>query len=317
MDVRRSNKLPEGVGKKIVEALKKQSEAISEVRTEEQASFNEALEFAETVNTNEVPVSYLDAETEDVYWNSQDSEEKPYVAYEPQSKGFDDDDFSLDSGVNDNYSSTEVEEFSYQQEETEEPSGFEAYEFYETSQANKEDEEEMIQEKTFTNQAYKDEEEDLDDFLPRQRQYSTEASYAAPAYEPPVQKQRITKPVREEIMAVKKPETEPLTLELSTNVDVLMKLISKLPPGVTRQTGAQIIRQTMEAMGVSMNKVLAEAQQGQDELGHSIRDNMNTIEEYKNNIRILEKEVQKYKKHSDALEDLISLFILSEKDLRK
>ncbi|MDD3149987.1 MAG: hypothetical protein PHV68_04060 [Candidatus Gastranaerophilales bacterium] len=97
------------------------------------------------------------------------------------------------------------------------------------------------------------------------------------------------------------------------NVDVLTKLVSQLPPGVTRQTGAQIIRQTIEAMGISMNKVLSEAQIAQEGLGHSVRNNMNKIEEYRNNIRILESQVQNFKAQADKLEDLINLFILSEK----
>ena len=50
------------------------------------------------------------------------------------------------------------------------------------------------------------------------------------------------------------------------NVAVLKRLIMQLPQGVTKQTGAQIIRQTMEALGISMNSVLKEAQQGQDSL---------------------------------------------------
>ena len=48
--------------------------------------------------------------------------------------------------------------------------------------------------------------------------------------------------------------------EIPTNVAVLKQLISKLPSGVTKQTGAQIIKQTMEALGISMNSVLQEAQ---------------------------------------------------------
>ena len=49
--------------------------------------------------------------------------------------------------------------------------------------------------------------------------------------------------------------------EVPNNVAVLKKLIAKLPSGVTRQTGAMIIKQTMEALGISMRSVLQEAQQ--------------------------------------------------------
>lgn len=76
---------------------------------------------------------------------------------------------------------------------------------------------------------------------------------------------------------------------MPANVAVLKRLIMQLPQGVTKQTGAQIIRQTMEALGISMNSVLKEAQQGQDSLTASAKACMSTIAEYKNNIKTLEK----------------------------
>lgn len=102
-------------------------------------------------------------------------------------------------------------------------------------------------------------------------------------------------------------------VEMPANVDILKRLITQLPPGVTRQTGAQIIRQTMEAMGISMKSVLQEAQFIQEELGNSAKDCLNTVEEYKNNIRLLERKVQNYKKQANQLSELINLFIMSEK----
>ncbi len=98
----------------------------------------------------------------------------------------------------------------------------------------------------------------------------------------------------------------------SSDIDTLLHLISKLPSGVTKQTGALIIRQTMEAMGISMNNVLSNAQSAQEELENNIKNNVNVIEEYRNNIKILEQEIQKYRKKAHELEDIISLFILSE-----
>ena len=71
-------------------------------------------------------------------------------------------------------------------------------------------------------------------------------------------------------------------LELPDNVLMLVKLINQLPVGVNRQVGAQIIRQTIEAMGISMKSVLSEAQYIQEDLGNSTQDCYNTIEEYKN-----------------------------------
>ena len=100
---------------------------------------------------------------------------------------------------------------------------------------------------------------------------------------------------------------------LTSNINVLIKLISQLPAGVTKQTGAQIIRQTIEAMGISMNKVLTEAQYVQENITQSIRSNLNKVEEHKHSIKALESQVKDYRTQSEHLEDLISLFILSDK----
>ncbi len=100
---------------------------------------------------------------------------------------------------------------------------------------------------------------------------------------------------------------------MPANVAVLKRLIMQLPQGVTKQTGAQIIRQTMEALGISMNSVLKEAQQGQDSLTASAKACMATIAEYQSNIKTLEKQVQDYKKQAIALNDLISLFVMTDK----
>ena len=62
-------------------------------------------------------------------------------------------------------------------------------------------------------------------------------------------------------------ETE--DFDMPTNVAVLKQLISQLPAGVSKQTGAQIIKQTMEALGISMKAVLQEAQQVQENLNNS------------------------------------------------
>ena len=102
--------------------------------------------------------------------------------------------------------------------------------------------------------------------------------------------------------------------DMPANVAVLKKLITQLPTGVTKQTGAQIIKQTMEALGISMNSVLHDAQKVQDEMNDSIKNCMMSIQEYKNNIRNLEKQGLDYQRQVNQLNDLISLFILSDKD---
>lgn len=102
-------------------------------------------------------------------------------------------------------------------------------------------------------------------------------------------------------------------LELPDNVMMLVRLINQLPAGVSRQVGAQIIRQTIEAMGISMKAVLSEAQYIQEDLGNSTQDCINTIEEYKNNIKILEQKITTYKRQASKLGELINLFVMTIK----
>ena len=99
------------------------------------------------------------------------------------------------------------------------------------------------------------------------------------------------------------------SFEMPSNISVLKKLISQLPSGVSRHTGAQIIKQTMEALGISMKSVLQDAQQVQESLKVSARECQGTIQEYKKQILVLEKQSQNYQKQYSALNDLISLFI--------
>lgn len=101
--------------------------------------------------------------------------------------------------------------------------------------------------------------------------------------------------------------------DIPANVAVLRRLISQLPSGVTKQTGAQIIRQTIEALGISMNNVLQEAQQVQENLNDSVKDCMSKVQEYKTNIMQLERHAQDYQRQMAQINDLISLFILTDK----
>ena len=103
------------------------------------------------------------------------------------------------------------------------------------------------------------------------------------------------------------------SFEMPANIAVLKKLISQLPSGVSRHTGAQIIKQTMEALGISMKSVLQDAQQVQESLKVSARECQGSIQEYKKQILTLEKQSQNYQKQYSALNDLISLFIQTTK----
>lgn len=99
--------------------------------------------------------------------------------------------------------------------------------------------------------------------------------------------------------------------EFSGNVKTLIRLVNELPDGVTKQTGAQIIRLTMEAMGISMEDVLSEAQSAQSEMLDSVRANIKKIEEYKTVIRKLETDIKYYQGRANELSEIIDLFILS------
>lgn len=99
--------------------------------------------------------------------------------------------------------------------------------------------------------------------------------------------------------------------EFSGNVKTLIRLVNELPEGVTKQTGAQIIRLTMEAMGISMENVLSEAQSAQSEMLDAVRANIKKIEEYKTVIRKLETDIKYYQGKANELSEIIDLFILS------
>ncbi len=97
--------------------------------------------------------------------------------------------------------------------------------------------------------------------------------------------------------------------EIPSNIAVLKQLINQLPAGVSKQTGAQIIKQTMEALGISMKSVLQEAQQVQESLNNSSRECQASILEYKKQIGLLEKQAQKFQRQYSALNEIISLFV--------
>jgi len=99
--------------------------------------------------------------------------------------------------------------------------------------------------------------------------------------------------------------------EYTSNVKTLIKLVNELPEGVTKQTGAQIIRLTMEAMGIIMEDVLSEAQGAQSEMLEAVRGNIKKIEEYKTVIRKLESDIKYYQGRANELSEIIDLFILS------
>lgn len=232
------NQLPEGVGKKIVEALKRQAEA-------------DITPLDENNNiTNSVPLTEI--------------EDLPEIQYEPLTEV---------SNTNDDVI---VEE-----EIPVMPLGVYKQKEETSSIPNQE-----IQEQPVINQAANTE----------------------------VKPQSFT---FEEKPALKKEKPQVISssvqINIPSNVAVLKNLIATLPVGVTKQTGAQIIRQTLEAMGIPMNSVLKEAQEVQEELNSSTRECMIKIQEYKTNILQLEQSVQQYQQNITQINDLVSLFLLTNK----
>ena len=231
------NRIPTGVGKKIVEALKKQAEI--EIQPIED-SIEEPVQAP--IQEAEAPVeNYTETITDNISLDNEFS------------------DFSMENNEAGDFSAFDENTEVVQTSEEDFSTGFDEdnYNFEETP---------MFDEKEIFNAQ------------PAIKNVAPQKSYAMPA-----------------------------------NVAVLKRLIMQLPQGVTKQTGAQIIRQTMEALGISMNSVLKEAQQGQDNITASAKACLSTIAEYKNNIRSLEKQVQDYKKQAVALNDLISLFVMTDK----
>jgi len=303
VDGRKSNKLPEGMGKKIVEALKRQSGSVTRVQSNEQDS-----SFDDLINTH---IAENDQDT-DVYNEDQTDWEDDYQEtpvnvsvnndYQEEDESFDEN-YEYDTEEN-----SASEEFQYQ--ELIDEDDLDSYDYYKPDTQ----EEDYTDERVYSNhQSFEDEMSEIQEKYVPEKPARIPPRQKAPSRPKPQQVRQNRQPVEEKPVQ-QKPESSGLYVDTSSNIEVLMGLVSKLPSGVTRQTGAQIIRQTMEAIGFSMNKVLKEAQFAQTELAQAIRDNINTIEEYRNNIKTLEKDVQKYRRKAEELEDLISLFILSEKD---
>ncbi len=97
--------------------------------------------------------------------------------------------------------------------------------------------------------------------------------------------------------------------EYPNNVAILNRLIAKLPAGVSKQTGAIIIRQTIEALGIPMKSVIQEAQHVQEDLASRARNCQKDIIDFRKQIASLELKGQQYQKQAIAMNDIINLFM--------
>ena len=96
--------------------------------------------------------------------------------------------------------------------------------------------------------------------------------------------------------------------EYPANVAILNNLIAKLPVGVSKQTGALIIRQTMEALGIPMSSVIQEAKQVQENLTRKAAECQQNIIDFKKQINTLELQSMQFQRQAVVMNDIISLF---------
>lgn len=250
------NQLPGGVGKKIVEALKRQAEADITLLDEESGNLS-----------NSVPLTEIDdiSNMQQASLNEQIIEEDELSAVLPE-------------GIYQEKQNTEAILSS----------------------------ESLIEEESVTEQTVEQQEEQLP--VQEEQTFAFQQEMEQSAQE--VNSFSFNETQREV-------QVQPLTtgkVSIPANVLVLRNLISTLPVGVTKQTGAQIIRQTLEAMGLPINSVLKEAQDVQEQLNMSTRECMLKIQEYKTNILQLEQSVQDYQRNITQINDLVSLFLLTDKN---
>ena len=119
-----------------------------------------------------------------------------------------------------------------------------------------------------------------------------------------------------QINLINQPAVSPINAygaDLPTNVSVLKKLVNQLPAGVSKQVGAQIIRQTMEALGISMNGVLKEAQEVHNGLSAAIQECNSKAQEHKKEIMQLENNIREFQRQAAQINEIISVFVMTDK----
>lgn len=274
------NQLPEGVGKKIVEALKRQAEA----------------DISYTDDNNNISNSVPLTEIEDF----------PEIQSVPNLEPV--------NGADNNFIIEEIDE-----KNTTLPDGI--YKTKENTEQNNTiatlEELDFVEQKqeSAVQTAQPQYQQPISQSV---QQPSFQQSLQQPSYQEPVKPQPVyQQPIQQNTYqqpAQPQKSMNDITVNLPSNVLMLKNLISTLPVGVTKQTGAQIIRQTLEAMGISMTSVLKQAQEIQEELNTSTRECMLKMQEYKTQIMQLEQSVQEYQRNMNQINDLVSLFLLTDKN---
>ena len=289
------NQLPEGVGKKIVEALKRQAEA--DVTPVSSMDSN----LGANISINE---DITDADFDALQESSSQSSETTIVEEDNHSS----ETFNIQNNDTDSNESASDMAFDVQKmkEDTfSQPSVNEA-----SSELAFNIKDETASETAFDLQSSTDSSFSLKEPVPETPLFKANND-SAMSFKTPVSSFNANMPLSEE--PKKSVVATTVSIRIPTNVAVLRNLIASLPVGVTKQTGAQIIRQTLEAMGLPMAGVLKEAQEVQEELNTNTRECMLKIQEYKTNIMQLEQSVQEYQKNVTQINDLVSLFLLTDR----
>ena len=304
------NQLPEGVGKKIVEALKKQAEAdITPVTQPETNSldaetpvlndvdFDDFKDAAPASNTSGAANTAKPAASFDITFKPDDA---------PASQSADDAFQSMSSGISLDMQGRKDDIFAQSSKESFSNTMFNV------QNSKKDDAFAKTPKESFSAQAFNipNKQDAQQDMLFKPSSDTPAMSFGG-AMQTPGMLSYSGIPFTEEQKV--QPAAPAVNISIPTNVAVLKNLIASLPVGVTKQTGAQIIRQTLEAMGLPMASVLKEAQEVQEELNTNTRECMLKIQEFKTNIMQLEQSVQEYQKNMTQINDLVSLFLLTDR----
>ncbi len=271
------NQLPEGVGKKIVEALKRQAEADISPLEESNNNVGNSIPLTDIEENEEIKFNSLLEENENMIIEEE-------IPFKPKNS----------ADINQKSNDIGIKNINVDVNQPIENKVQESVNRIET-----------VRQATPSISAQVAEPKQPQREVPKAKEQTTEPTAFTFAQTQEVKKEPMVKVPQSIVSSVR--------VNIPSNVAVLKNLIASLPVGVSKQTGAQIIRQTLEAMGIPMNSVLKEAQEVQEELNSSTRECMIKIQEYKSQILQLDQTVQYYQQNVTQINDLVSLFLLTDK----
>ena len=115
-------------------------------------------------------------------------------------------------------------------------------------------------------------------------------------HRPPNQSNATTSNRPVTVLDARPTEIEPVELPVipayPAEVDTLLQLLRQLPPDVSSQAGAHIIRATLDQMGGSLSAVLRQAQDVQNDCLGVVREYLDEIDRCQERIRLLQANTQ-------------------------